>query len=450
MMFKKFRKSIVVVLTLAILFGFTAIPHQVLANEGNDDKTFRVLSLNVAGLPDIISSSNPKVNTVKMSPLLNNYDIVSVQEDFAYHQELISQVTLPYLTSHSGNVPIGDGMNFLSNYSLNETARYKWKDRYGFVDNGADQMTPKGILYSTVEIEPGYYIDIYNIHTDAGSDEGSYAARRSNMIQLAELIQQRSVGKAVIVIGDTNSRYTREQDNFETAVLETCGLRDPWIDLIRNGEVPADGEALMDSANRNSATNEVVDKIWYRSGRNVSLEAIHYALLETEFTDENGAQLSDHYPITSTFRYTLNEEIKTSETYGGTGGTPFSFLETMENNFPNRISIRAGSRLDNISFTYGDTIASIGGSGGTYQELVLQEGEYIVSLDVSMVKKSLFGSYRISYTKFTTNLGNVLEGGVKGTTIYSFSAPEGYAIAGVHGAYGDEIDRIGALYLLRK
>lgn len=449
MRFKKYKKSLAFLLSLMMVLGCINSMQHVKAEASTEEKTFNVLSLNVAGLPDIISSSNPKENTAKMSPLLNNYDIVSVQEDFAYHSELISQVTLPYLTPHSGNVPVGDGMNFLSKYPLYETTRYKWNDSYGFIDNGADQMTPKGILYSSVEIEPGYFIDIYDIHTDAGSDEGSYAARRSNMIQLANLISERSIGKAVIVIGDTNSRYTREQDNFETAVLATCGLTDPWIDLIRNGDVPADGEALMDPNNRNSATNEVVDKIWYRSGRNVNLEAISYALLETEFTDENGLQLSDHYPITATFRYTLNESIKTSETYGGGGGTAFSFLETMGNTFPESISIRSGSRLDNISFTYSGTSASVGGTGGTYQQMVLQENEYIVSMEVSKVKKSLFGTYRISYVKFTTNLGNVLEGGQKGSDVYTFTAPTGYAIAGVHGFFGEEIDRLGAIYMLK-
>ena len=69
-------------------------------------KTFNVLSLNVAGLPAVLSSSNPSKNTRLMSPLLNNYNLVSVQEDFAYHNDLISKVTLPYLTPHSGNVPL--------------------------------------------------------------------------------------------------------------------------------------------------------------------------------------------------------------------------------------------------------------------------------------------------------------------------------------------------------
>ena len=50
--------------------------------------TVSVLSYNVAGLPAGISSSEPDVNTPIISPLLNDYDIVLVQEDFIYHRDL--------------------------------------------------------------------------------------------------------------------------------------------------------------------------------------------------------------------------------------------------------------------------------------------------------------------------------------------------------------------------
>lgn len=446
-MMKNNVRRLATVLLAITLIGSGLIKSNVPVTKANSNNTFNVLTYNVAGLPGIISSSDPAANTALISPILNNFDLVSVQEDFAYHDELVAQVNHSYLTEHSGNVPFGDGMNFLSRFPLYETSRYTWVDRHGLISDGADQLTPKGILYSSMELEPGYFVDIYNLHTDAGSDEESYAARRSNMIQLATLINQRSVGKAVIVLGDTNSRYTREQDNFETAVLEACGLTDPWIDLMRGGDVPVDGDALMDSDNRNSASNEVVDKIWYRSGRNVELEAISYALLDSMFTKSDGSQLSDHYPITTTFSYTLNETIKTTETYGGGGGTAFSFIETMDEYFPSKIAIRTGTRVDNVSFTYPSGTAYVGGSGGTYKELTLEEGEYISSMEVSKAKKSLFGTYRISYVKFTTNYGRTLEGGTPGD-IYTFTAPEGYALAGVHGFYADEIDRLGAIYML--
>lgn len=449
MFFHKIKKVAAVALSvLMVAGGLHFVPTT--ANAGSEDRTFSVLSLNVAGLPAILSSSDPAVNTKQMSPLLNNYDIVSVQEDFAYHNDLVSRVTeLPYQTKHSGNVPFGDGMNILSRFPIYLDTRYKWNDSYGFIENGADQMTPKGILYTSIEIEPGYFVDVYNIHTDADCDEGSLAARRSNMNQLAALINERSVGHAVIVIGDTNSRYTRAEDNFETAVLETCGLRDAWVDLICGGVAPADGDALFNYDNPNSAEHEVVDKIWYRSGRSVELEAIYYALLATEFTDANGNQLSDHYPITATFSYSLNETVQTSDTFGGGGGTGFTFLEEMEESLPDCVAICTGSRLDSVSMTYGDVVATAGGAGGTRQEYTFAEGEYITSMTVSKAKKSVFGSYRISYIRLETNFGTVLEGGTyKSGNSMTFVAPEGYAIAGFQGNATDEIDRLGCIYLL--
>lgn len=413
-----------------------------------EKNTFNVLCYNVAGLPGIISSSDPSVNTPLISPKLNDYDVVSVQEDFAYHSELISAVEHPYLTPHSGNVPLGDGMNFLSIFQLWDTTRYTWEDRYGILpDTGADELTPKGILYSSMEIAPGFFIDIYNLHADAGTDDGSMEARRSNMLQLGKLIQERSIGKAVIVMGDTNSRYTRDGDNFQTAVLEPNGLSDPWIDIIRDGDIPPVGDALIDHNNPNSAYNEVVDKIWYRNGINIGLEAISYALLYREFVDGDGEQLSDHYPITSTFRCVLDEEVKTSETFGGGGGTAFSFLEIFARRLPGKVSIRSGNRLDNIAFTYDGETFSAGGNGGTYRELILGNGEYITAMQLCKSKRTAISTYRISYIKLTTNQGRTLEGGVRGGEEKTFTAPDNYAIAAVHGFSGDEIDRLGAVYL---
>ena len=447
MVFKKIKKVVALAMAALMVLGVAHVaPATVKAEEEN---TFTVLSLNVAGLPAIISSGDPAVNTVKISPLLNNFDIISVQEDFAYHDELISELSGDYYqTEHSGNVPLGDGMNIFSRFGIYNDKRVKWEDSYGLIENGADQLTPKGILYTAIEIAPGYFIDVYDIHTDADCDEDSLAARRSNMNQLAAMIQEYSKGRAVIVIGDTNSRYTREGDNFETAVLETCGLTDPWIDLKRDGDVPADGDALSDWGNLNSGNHEVVDKIWYRSGASVELEALSYDLLDTMFTDENGEQLSDHFPITATFSYTLVETIKYSDTFGGGGGSAFSFVEEMTQ-LPDSVTLRAGDRVDGISATYGDVTAVAGGDGGSEYTLELEDGEYITSMTVSKVKKSLFGTYRVSYVKLVTNLGNVIEGGTyKSSNSTTYTAPEGYAIAGFYGHEGDELDRLGAIYML--
>ncbi|MGN0144236.1 MAG: jacalin-like lectin [Clostridium sp.] len=443
-MIKNKKKLISVFMAAAVAFTLPFNIEKVKA-KAETRGSFNVLSLNVAGLPQGLSSSNPKNNTLQMSPLLNDYDIVSVQEDFAYHDDLIKYDNHQYKTDTSGNVPVGDGMNFMSKFPLYNILRCRWNKSSGFINNGADTMTPKGILYSSLEIAPGYYIDIYDIHTDAGDDEGSYEARRDNMNQLAALIKERSQGKAVIVIGDTNSRYTRSQDNFEQAVLNTCNLKDAWIELVRHNNVPSDGDALIDRNNPNSANNEVVDKIFYRNGENIDLSAVQYELLANKFVDSNGNQLSDHYPITARFNYTLKDNLQMSNTYGENNGNGFSFINECKNNFPTAVAIRADKRLDSISFKYPQKEETAGGTGGNFKFLNLKSGEYIKSMELSKDKKSTFGSYRISYIKLVTNLGNVLEGGTRSETV-TLQAPDGYAISGVYGTCGDEIDSIGAIY----
>src|SRR3954464_1761273 len=53
---------------------------------------FRLLTYNVAGLPQVVSPSTPRQNIPLVSPLLNAYDVVLVQEDFSYHELLLVAV----------------------------------------------------------------------------------------------------------------------------------------------------------------------------------------------------------------------------------------------------------------------------------------------------------------------------------------------------------------------
>lgn len=443
-MFRKFEVS-KLVLGIMMLLSLVFNEKTLFPVDANTN-TFTVLTYNVAGLPDLFTSEKPAVNNIKISPLLNTYDLIAVQEDFTYHNDLIKHTTHSYLTSHSGNVPFGDGMNFISNFLLKDTKRITWKKRYGFLGDGNDQLTPKGFMYTQMIVEPGVYIDVYTLHTDAGGDSGSLAARKDNIVQLAEYINTHSLGNAVIVLGDTNSRYTREDDNFETKLLEACDLQDPWIDLIRDGIAPSDGDALMDDSDKNGPNYEVVDKIFYRSSPSLELTALSYRLEDTIFVDEKGEQLSDHYPITVTFQYTKNPNIKMSNYWGGSGGTAFNFLsnDTVIHTKPTALTIYAGARLDGISVTYEDgTVLSQGGKGGSAQTLVLENNEYLT--EVIFYKNKYNGDDRIFYGEFKTNIGRVISGGTKTGESFTFSAPSGYYIAGFFGRSGTNIDQIGMI-----
>ena len=415
------------------------------ANSADYDGSFNILSYNVGGLPEIISSSTPSKYTKLISPKLNDYDVVNCQEDFAYNDDLISKLELPYRTEFSGNVPFGNGLMTFSRFPLYMSTKIKWKDTHGIIIDGADQMIPKGFTYSSMEIKPGFFIDIYNIHADADCDEESMAARKSNMAQLAEYITNASAGKAVLVFGDTNSRYTRVGDDFYELVLHPCNLQDAWINNIMGGNIPPKGESRM--VDNLGQLGEVVDKIWFRSGKNVEINASTFRVLFTEFTDSEGNQLSDHYPITSRIDYKLLDNIKTSDTFGGGGGDGFSFLEKVGGKYPKSVTISSGDRVDKVGFTYYEYgLVTAGGNGGNEQTYIFKTGEYITSMSVCKAKKNLFSTYRISYISLITNKNKEISGGKCDGESMTFDAPEGYVISGFIGYASNEIDRLGCIY----
>lgn len=263
-----------------------------------------VLSYNVAGLPDPLSSSTPSVNTPLISPLLNAYDLVGVQEDFFYHARLVESLTFPYqsVKDDSANeygedlgFAFGDGLNSFSRTPFENFTRVTWDECFGVLTNASDCLTPKGFSFQRHEFEPGVFLDVYNWHADAGSAEEDLAARRSNTRQLAQHILAHSAGHAVIVLGDTNSRWTRAGDVLPE--LAATGLRDAWIELVRGGALPEVGASLTDCSLEVSPECERVDKIFYRGSDRLRVEALAYDVPALLFSDAAGVPLSDHDPV---------------------------------------------------------------------------------------------------------------------------------------------------------
>jgi endonuclease/exonuclease/phosphatase family metal-dependent hydrolase len=443
---KKFLTSKTIGLFTVVLFASLIIPNSMTLS-ATDTGFFSVLTYNVAGLPELLSGSNPSTNTIKISSLLNDYDLVAVQEDFAYHGDLLAYVTHPYLTATSGNVPFGDGLNFISRYNLSDTDRETWWQRYGLLSNGSDQLTPKGFMYAQMELGPGLYVDVYTLHADAENDSNSIAARCNNMRQIASYINTYSNGNAVIVLGDTNSRYTRAADNFESALLNACSLADPWIELVRNGSVPADGATLNNTFNLNGANYEEIDKIFYRSSKAVKLTPQSYRLETTKFRDGAGNQLSDHYPVAVTFQFTKATDITLSEAFGGSGGFAFNYLADLPDSLPVKLTMRSGNLVNATAITYADgLVISIGGAGGTAASLTLEDGEYLKQVSLCRGITSGAGNYQIFYASFQTNIGRTLAGGTSTDDATTFTAPNGWYIAGLFGRSGTEVDKLGVIY----
>ncbi|WP_369250983.1 jacalin-like lectin [Streptomyces sp. R41] len=417
-----------------------------------DSGSFSVLSYNVAGLPESLSSaSTPRdTSTTEIGRRIAPYDIVNVQEDFNYHAYLYSTDTHPYRTATSGGAGIGSGLNTVSNYAWDgdDFERVGWNDCQ--VDSG-DCLTPKGFSFMRERLAEGVYVDFYNLHTNAGTNAGDLAARAANLAQLTSFIGTHSAGNAVVVMGDTNTRYTRSGDTI-AEFASANGLTDSWVKLIRGGTPPAKGsDALVCDQTGATVPNtcEVVDKVLYRGSKLVTLNATSYNNEHAKFLNSEGLMLSDHDPITVGFTWSRNSAFQLSDQFGGPHGGYFNDIDSVPAGArATTVSLHSGSRVDQMGLTLsnGTTLAH-GGTGGTASSLTLDSGEYVTSAQLCQGVKD--SHTRIFYAKFGTNLGRTLAGGTTTSDCVTRTAPSGWQIAGFHGRAGDEVDKIGFIYTQR-
>lgn len=403
--------------------------------------TFNVLTYNVAGLPEGLSSGHPATNTPLISPRLAGYDIVNVQEDFNYHAALYAGDNHPYRTATSGGVPFGDGLNTLSDLPFEDFERVKWKNC-----TGTNCLTPKGFSLARVRLAEGVFVDLYNVHTNADTTDDALAARRANIDQLSDFIQANSSGNAVIVMGDTNTRYTRAGDNIRTLVTEN-GLTDAWVKLVKGGTPPAQGaDALLCPTTAPPNDCEVVDKVFYRGSKLLSLTATRYNNEWASFLDSAGDNLSDHFPHTVDFSYTLDSSLKASDFFGGPHGTAFNDADDLPSTpSPRTLTLSGGSRLDALSLRHADgTTLTHGGTGGTATSLTLGTGEHLTSVKLTQGQKD--GRTRIFSAAFTTDKSRTLSAGTPTSDTKTFTAPTGWQIVGFTGRSGAEIDKLGVVY----
>ncbi|MGW3562975.1 jacalin-like lectin [Streptomyces sp. NPDC000941] len=407
-----------------------------------DSGSFNVLSYNVAGLPEGLSSGHPEKNTPLISPRLGPYDLVNVQEDFNYHAALYAADDHAYRTPTSGGVPFGDGLNTLSDLPYDDFERVKWA-----TCNGTDCLTPKGFTLARARLAEGVYVDLYNVHTNAGTTAADLAARRANITQLSDFIAANSAGNAVIVMGDTNTRYTRAEDNIRDLTGRN-GLTDAWVQLIRGGSAPPAGsDALVCDPDHVTNTCEVVDKVLYRAGPLLTLTATRYNNEHPDFLDAAGEPLSDHYPHTVDFSWKLPQGLRASDQFGGPGGTAFNDADDLPATLalPRTLTLRGASRLDAVSLTLdGGTTLTHGGPGGTPASLTLAPAEHLTSVTLTQGTKD--GRTRLFSAAFTTDSGRRLAAGTPTTDAVTYTAPAGWQITGFTGRAGDEMDKLGVVY----
>lgn len=300
-------------------------------------------SINVAGVsvtlnPDAKEAAGATAIGQKLKT--EDWDIVATSEDFNYHSEIWDAAWNGGLngdgfssynsTTHRGNIsvtataiarfiarqsPVFDIDGLCLFYRWNRVTPSNeswtsWNAHNGYTEDGADGLIDKGYRYYLVTLSTGEQIDVYILHMDAETSDADNAARDVQLKQLADAIVATHNGRPVVVLGDTNCRYTRDYikahfiDRIEADGRFT--VRDAYIQRVLNGLYPVVGaDAIMDqgsiAANRQAYGydyGEVVDKVFYintkESGKRLSLKSYK---MDYSFKNDAGEPLADHWPI---------------------------------------------------------------------------------------------------------------------------------------------------------
>lgn len=272
----------------------------------SSEGSFSLLAYNVAGLPQGISSSNPTENIPQISPRLNDYDVVVVQEDFAFHEILAAEANHPYQSEPkpypypldapvqdllnaaiAGEAVMNDGLNQFSIFPFGPLERVEWEMCFGVLTTGAgDCNAEKGFSASDLTLADGVVVRLYNLHAEAGSTPEDAIATESDWAQLAEHIVDHADGRALIVAGDTNLHGNNAEDKvIFDRFLDTTGLTDACRALD------------CDNPDR-------IDRVMVRSSATITLTPTTW-LSDDQWLNPEGQQLSDHEPVLSDIDWSL-------------------------------------------------------------------------------------------------------------------------------------------------
>ncbi|MBQ4175458.1 MAG: hypothetical protein II597_11785, partial [Prevotella sp.] len=299
-----------------------------------ESEEFTAVALNVDGLPQKVAtiSLNPdgpgSDGTKKISRYLasKGYDFIGCSEDFNYHGSLMQSLEDNYYCgTHRGSLSIWelsipfdtDGLELLwkkSTCSASNESWTRWTDR---TDTDGNQYVKKGYRHYDMTIG-GNTFDVYVLHMDAGEATNS---REGQWRQLAAAINGAVQSRPKLIIGDTNSRWTREdiKANFMDLLNSNLTASDAWVEFCRDGVYPTTD--MGDLTNQDDPTNysnyEVVDKIIYINPTAANtLQLIPQSFrIEQDYTygtvdgTNDTKPLGDHRPVVVAFKLVQSDAL---------------------------------------------------------------------------------------------------------------------------------------------
>jgi endonuclease/exonuclease/phosphatase family metal-dependent hydrolase len=247
-----------------------------------------LLTYNVHGLPAWIAHDDPEHRLPRLVRKAARFDVVLLQEDFAYHDLVVADERQPFLfrgngPSHDWPFLQGSGLSILSRPApLGAPVRAAYGVCNGWLEAANDCFASKGYLMVRLALPNGASLDVWDTHLDAGPGDGDETTRATQLERLARAVEARSAGRAVVVGGDFNLSWNAPR---ERALLEGFAQR---VGLAIAAQTPPD------------TWRSRLDYVLFRNGGGVALDVVQRGMA-CDFVDRDGDPLSDHPAIFAKF-----------------------------------------------------------------------------------------------------------------------------------------------------
>jgi len=254
--------------------------------------SFSGLSYNVHGLPSLITGDDTPARMAQIAPLLPEFDLMGLQEDFdeTHHATLANAV--PHPTKEWFNERIdtdrfyGSGLAVFSQAPAVLVHHEHYAECHGMLEGASDCLASKGFQAVRIQLGPDedQTLDVYNSHLEAGGSDEDNAARATHVDQLLAAMSSISADRAVLFFGDTNLKDSDPADlPLITRFIEDASLTELCVAV----DCPTPGR---------------IDRILYRSSEALTLTGEDWWIAEG-FEDDEGTPLSDHEPIAGQFSW---------------------------------------------------------------------------------------------------------------------------------------------------
>jgi endonuclease/exonuclease/phosphatase family metal-dependent hydrolase len=263
---------------------------------------FTIASYNVQARPGL---DRPEEKLPLISPLLNRFDVVLIQECFTRHDLLWAGNDFPnraYFGRLAGEDRlVGSGLSIMNRLPMGEVEMVHFRD----VGEFQNRLASKGVLMARL-IVAGVSVDVYTTHMEAGASKEAHTAQMGQARQMIEIINRHSPPEhAVILMGDFNIGPRREGKPWRADSPGHYFSEEDMLARTAAFEVMRSGLSLRDAADEiHGPKDEGIERLLFREGTRCRIEPLSCEVDAKNFRRADGNRLSDGSPLVVRLRVT--------------------------------------------------------------------------------------------------------------------------------------------------